>query len=151
MSIPEIKYGRPLLAAGRFAQFYVQRKGCSGAQFLTIPVIARSCALLDFELGAMLQISSRSTGRGALVEPAALVGLETCVQHRLSVQGAFEHFQIHFHPTALKQLFRLSAPELTNQNHAACEVLGARVSELRQQLGEARSFEHRTRLVVRQE
>lgn len=146
MSIPEIQYGRPSLAASRFVQFYVQRKGCSGAQTLEIPVIARSCALLDFELGAMLQISSRSTGLSRLVEPATLVGLETCVQCRLLVRDAFEHFQIHLRPTALKQLFGLPAPELTNQNHAACAVLGSRVSELRQRLGEAHSFEHRTQL-----
>lgn len=146
MSTPEIRYGRPSLGASRFVQFYVQRKGCSGVRTLTMPVMARSCALLDFELGDMFQISSRSTGFGRLVEPAALVGPETCVQHRLSVQGAFEHFQIHFHTTALKHLFRLSAPELTDRNYAANDILGAWVSELRQQLGEARSFEHRTRL-----
>ena len=146
MSTPETQYGRPSLGASRFVQFYVQRKGCSGAQTLAIPVVARSCALLDFELGAMPQLSARRTGLSRALEPGALVGVETYVQHSLLWRGAFEHFQIHFRPTALKQLFGLPAPELTNENHAACAVLGSRVSELRQRLGEARSFEQRTQL-----
>lgn len=113
---------------------------------MSIPVIARSCALLDFELGDMLQIRARSTGSTRPVEPAALVGLETYVQNHLLLDGNFESFQIQFRPAALKQLFGLAMPELTNQNHAAHAVLSSKVSELRQRLGEAHSFQERVQL-----
>jgi uncharacterized protein DUF6597 len=113
---------------------------------VAIPVIARSCALLDFELCDSLQIRSCSTGVIQATEPVALVGLETYVQNRLLVHGNFESFAIRFRPAALKQLFGLPMPELTNQNHAAGAVLGSKVSELRQRLGEARSFEERVQL-----
>jgi len=102
--------------------------------------------LLDFELGDMLQIRSCSTGLIRRVETTSLVGLETYVQHHLLVHGNFETFQIQFRPAALKQLFGLAMPELTNQNHAAYAVLGSNVSELRSRLEEARSFGERVHL-----
>jgi methylphosphotriester-DNA--protein-cysteine methyltransferase len=46
----------------------------------------------------------------------------------------------------LKQLFGLPIPELTNQNLAAHAVIGPKISQLRQRLGEARSFEERVQL-----
>jgi AraC-like DNA-binding protein len=146
VSTQETQYSCPSLAASRFVRCYIQRKGCSGAVIVTIPVIARSCALLDVELGDMLQIRSCSTGLTRQVEPMALVGLETYVQNHLLVHGNSEIFQIQFRPAALKQLFGLPMPELTNQNHAACGVLGSQVSALRQRLGEAYSFEERVQL-----
>jgi AraC-like DNA-binding protein len=142
----ETQYSRPSLAVSQFVHYYVQRKGGLGAASLTIPVKARSCALLDFELGDMLQIRSCSSDVTRRVEPAALVGLETKVQNHLLVDSNFENFQVHFRPAALKQLFGLPMPELTNQNYAAHAILGSKVSQLRQRLGEARSFEERVQL-----
>lgn len=146
MSKPEVQYARPSLTASRFVQFYVQRKECLAAQTVTIPVIARSCALLDFEFGGVLQATSLSTGVSRVASPAVLVGLETRVRHRLSVRGDFEHFQIHFRPTALRHLFGFAASEVTDQDYEACAVLGLTVSDLRQRLGEACTFDQRVHL-----
>jgi hypothetical protein len=80
VSAQETQYSCSLLAASRFVHCYLQRKGRLGGVGLTIPVIARSRALLDFELGDILQIRSCSTGLAQPAEPATLVGLETYVQ-----------------------------------------------------------------------
>jgi AraC-like DNA-binding protein len=113
---------------------------------VTIPVIARSRALLNVELGDSLQICSCSTGLTHQPEPVMLVGPETYVQNHLLVHGHFESFAIQFRPAALKQLLGLPMPELTNQNLEARAVLGSKTSELRHRLGEARSFEERVQL-----
>ncbi|MBV8864733.1 MAG: hypothetical protein JO210_04960 [Acidobacteriaceae bacterium] len=104
----ETQHSHPSLSASRFVHRYIQRKGRLHGDGMTISVIARSCALLDFELGDIWQIRSCRTGLTQTVEPVTLVGLETYVQNQLLVSGNFESFAIQFRPAALKQLFRIA-------------------------------------------
>ena len=142
----DTQHSCPSETASRFVRCYVQRKGCSGAVGITIPAIARSCPLLNFEFGDMLQIRSSTTGVVQRVEPAMVVGLETYVRNYLLVNGTFEGFAIQFRPAALKQLFGLPMHELANQHCAAHAVFGPKVSKFRERLGEARSFEERVQI-----
>lgn len=130
----------------RYVRYYAQREAQFGISGVAIPVLARSCPLLDFEFGDPIGIHSSSSGLTPRAETAALVGLETYVQNHLLISGHFEHFAIHFQPLALNHLFGLPVFELTNCNHAAHAVLGPAISQLRQRLGEARSFQERVQL-----
>lgn len=104
----DTQHSCPSETAGRFVRCYVQRKGCSGAEGMTIPAIARSCPLLDFELGDMLQIRSSATGVTQRVEPAMVVGLETYVRNYLPVNGTFESFAIAIPPRRVETALRIA-------------------------------------------
>jgi AraC-like DNA-binding protein len=133
----------------RYVRYYVQRDLRLGNSSLAIPVLARSSCLLDFELGDSIGIHSSRTGLNERAETAAVVGLETYAQNQLLLRGDFEHFQIHFKPLALHHLFGLPVRNLTNCNHPAHAVLGAAVSQLRQQIGGAQTFQERVQLADR--
>ena len=146
MSTQHTQFSRPSLGATRYVIYYAQRNVRLGNSRLTISVLARSCPLLDFELGDPIGVNSSSTGLAQRVEAPRLVGIETYVQNQLLLTGNFEHFQIRFQPTALFHLFGLPLLDLTNCNHAARAVLGAAVSLLHQQLAEAQTFQERVQL-----
>ena len=146
MSAQRTQFGRPSIGAMRFVRHYAQRDVRLGNSLLTVPVVARSCSLLDFELGDPIGVHSSCNGLAERVEAPALVGLETYSQNLLLLTGNFEHFQIHFRPLALSHLFGLPVLDLTNCNYAAHAVLGSAISQLYQRLGEAHTFEDRVRL-----
>lgn len=146
MSAERVQFGRPSDGTARYVRHYVQREVRLGDISVAIPVLARSSSLVDFEFGDPLEIHSSSTGFSKQAEAAALVGLETYRQNHLMVKGNVEHFAIHFQPLALRHLFGLPVFDLTNCNHAADSVLGSAWSELKQRLGEARSFQERVQL-----
>ena len=68
------------------------------------------------------------------------------MQNQLVLSGNFEHFQVHFQPLALSNLFGLPLSDLTNCNYPAHAVLGSAVSLLNQRLGEAHTFQERVQL-----
>ena len=149
MSSERIQFGKPSAGAMRYVRYYVQRDVRLGESGLAVPVLARAWCLLDFELGDPIGVRSCRTGLNDHAETNALVGLETYVQNQLLLRGHFEHFQIHFKPLALNHLFGLPMLELTNCNHAAHGVLGSAVSQLRQRIGEANTFQERVLLADR--
>ena len=149
MSTQRTQFGKPSTGAMRYVRYYVQRDVRLGESSIAIPVLARAWCLLDFELGDSIGVRSSRTGLNDRAETAALVGLETYVQNQLLLRGNFEHFQIHFKPLALHHLFGLPVLDLTNCNHSAHGVLGSAVSQLRQRIGEARTFQGRVQLADR--
>lgn len=130
----------------RYVRYYVQNEARLGNSSLAIPVFARTCCLLDFELGNPIGVHSSRTGLTQWGNTSALVGPETYVQNQLLLSGNVEHFAIHFKPLALNHLFGLPVLDLTNCNHAAHSVLGSTASQLEQRLGEAHTFQERVQL-----
>lgn len=82
-------------------------------------------------------------------ETAALVGSQTHQRCQLVVQGNVETFAIVFRPAAIHALFGLPAVEIIDGDHAARAVLGAAVWELREEMGNARTFRQRVQTVDR--
>jgi AraC-like DNA-binding protein len=148
MSAEPIQFGKPCMGANRYVLYYVQRHERLGSARITVPVLARARCLLDFELGDAIGVHSSRTGLKERAETSVLVGLETYAQNQLLIGGNFEHFQIHFRPLALYHLFGLPVLELTDRNHAAHAVLGSAVSQLRQRLGDVRTFQQRVQLAA---
>ncbi len=133
-------------ATKRYVRLYVQREAQLGISTFMHPVPARSAHLLDFEFGGPIEIHTSGTDLTRTAETVALVGLQTSQRHQLLIRGSVESFVIFFQPAAIHQLFRLPPGDIVNRDHEAHLVLGAALSELHQQLGNAGSFEERVQI-----
>jgi AraC-like DNA-binding protein len=133
-------------ATKRYVRLYVQREAQLGISTFMHPVPARSAHLLDFEFGGPIEIHTSGSDLTRTAETVALVGLQTSQRNQLLIRGDVESFVIFFQPAAIHQLFRLPPGDLINRDHAAHLVLGAAVSELHQQLGNAGSFQERVQI-----
>jgi AraC-like DNA-binding protein len=133
-------------ATKRYVRLYVQREAQLGISTFMHPVPARSANLLDFEFGGPIEIHTSGTDLTRTAETVALVGLQTSQRNQLLIRGNVESFVIFFQPAAIHQLFRLPPGDIINRDHAAHLVLGAAVSELHQQLGNAGSFQERVQI-----
>jgi AraC-like DNA-binding protein len=65
----------------------------------------------------------------------------------MHLTGSLESFVIMFQPDGLHRLFSIPMHELADRDYEADSVLGGFISQVRQRLGEARSFAERVRLV----
>jgi AraC-like DNA-binding protein len=137
---------KPSKAAARFIRFYIQREARLGAITLTNPVPARGTPMLSFQFGGPVEVRLYGTDVTRTAETAALIGAQTFQRCQLVVRGYVETFVIVFWPSAIHQLFGLPPTEITNCDHAAHGVLGAEASELRQKLGNARTFSERVQI-----
>ncbi len=133
-------------AAARFVQFYMQRETRLGAATLIHPVPARAAHMISFQFGGPVEVRLYGADVTRRAETAALIGPQTHQRCQLIVRGNVETFVIIFWPSAIHQLFGLPAAETTNRDIAAHAVLGAAASELRQKLGNARTFSERTQI-----
>jgi AraC-like DNA-binding protein len=133
-------------ATKRYVRLYVQREAQLGLSTFVHPVPARSAHVLDFEFGGPIEIHTSGTDLTRTAETVALVGLQTSQRNQLFIRGNVESFVIFFQPAAIHQLFRLPPGEIIDRDHAAHLVLGAAVSELHQQLGNAGSFRERVQI-----
>jgi AraC-like DNA-binding protein len=133
-------------ATKRYVRLYVQREAQLGISTFMHPVPARSAHILDFEFGGPIEIHTSGTDLTRTAETPALVGLQTSQRNQLLIRGNVESFVIFFQPAAIHQLFRLPPGDIVNRDHAAHLVLGAAVSDLHQQLGNAGSFQERVRI-----
>ncbi len=130
-------------AAERFVQFYMQREAELGATTLIHPVPARAAPMLSFQFGGPVEVRLFGAGVTRAAETAALIGPQTYQRCQLLVRGNVETFVIAFRPSAIHQLFGVPPVEITNRDYAAHAVLGSAASELRQKLGNARTFRER--------
>ena len=139
-------FSLPSKVANRYVLCYLQRELQLGRSTVIQPVPARTARLLDFEFGDPVKILCPGTGITRTAEPAALVGLQTYQHYQLLLCGNVKTFVIVFRPAAIHQLFGLPAHEFVNCDHAAHAVLGTAVSILREQLGNALSFQGRVQI-----
>jgi hypothetical protein len=102
--------------------------------------------MLTFQFGGPVGVRFYGTDVTRTAETAALIGPQTHQRCQLVIRGDVETFVIVFRPSAIHRLFGLPAVETTNRDHAAHAVLGAAVSALREELGNARSFHERVRI-----
>jgi len=133
-------------AAAQFVQFYLQREAQLGGTTLIHPVPARAAHMLSFQFGGPVEFRLYGADVARTAEAAALIGTQTHQRCQLLVRGSVETFVIVFRASAIHRMFGLPAVETANRDHAAHAVLGAAASELREKLGNARTFQERVQI-----
>ncbi len=111
------------------------------------PVAARTSPVIEFTFGDPYIVQIRAQHESERAHGVAVVGAQTYRRVDLNLQGRVESFVILFHPGGLSRLFSIPADLLTDRHFEGRSVLGESVDELRSQLGEARSFAQRIRIV----
>jgi AraC-like DNA-binding protein len=110
------------------------------------PIPARSIGCIEFTFGVPYSIRHLDRTRLEITHPATLIGAKTHQRIQLESQGHTETFTILFQPTGLQTVFALPGNLLVDEHYDAGAVLGSRLSELREMLGEAGSFEERVQI-----
>lgn len=104
------------------------------------PIPARTFACLEFTFGVPYRIHDARIPIPERTFASALIGAKTHRQVTLELNGHVETFAILFQPTGLQQLFGVPASEIVDTHYDASGVIGAALSQLRTELGEATSF-----------
>jgi len=79
--------------------------------------------------------------------PVTIVGPQTNRRVDMQLRGKQSSFVIMFQPDGLRRLFSLPMQELADRAGVAHSLIGARISQVWQQLGNLASFEKRVLLV----
>jgi len=117
-----------------------------GDATINLPIPARSIGCIEFTFGVPYSIRHLDRMRLEITHPATLVGAKTHQRIQLESQGHTETFTILFQPTGLQMMFGLPGSLLVDEHYDAGAVLGSRLPELREMLGEAGSFEERVQI-----
>ena len=110
------------------------------------PIPARTFACLEFTFGVPYDIHDLSKPIPERTFATALIGAKTHRQISLELNGHVETFVILLQPSGLQQLFGVPEAEIVDTHYDAHGVIGAAMSDLRAQLGEANSFAARARI-----
>jgi AraC-like DNA-binding protein len=113
------------------------------------PIPARSIGCIEFTFGVPYRIRHVDPARLEITHPATLVGAKTRQRIQLESQGYTETFTILFQPTGLQNLFAVPGKIIIDEHYDAEAVLGRRLANLREMLGEADSFEQRVHIANR--
>lgn len=146
-----IQYGvllasRPAPALRYLIRHYYQVQESLVDRVSLQPVPARSPQILEFMFGTRYQVHRLDRDTTEDVRAVALVGARTCRSAELILSGAVDAFTIVFQPGAFSTLFQVPAAELTNADFDGEAVLGRRVGELYDRLGEVSGFNDRVRI-----
>jgi AraC-like DNA-binding protein len=130
----------------QYVRFYAHQEAQLGNASLVQPIPARATPLISFIFGDPHEVHWCDCPKVETSPRTVIVGLQTYRRVRLRLTGTVESFVIFFQPTGLNRMFSLPMPELTNRDHEARAVLGIRIQELEQRLGESKSFEERVQI-----
>lgn len=134
---------RPVPALRRLIRHYYQVKDSLLGRVSLQPVPARSPQILEFMFGTHYQVRRGDSEATENVRAVALVGSRTTPSAELILSGNVDAFTIVFMPGAISMLFGVPAVELTNGDFNGQEVLGQRINELHERLGEVSAFHDR--------
>ncbi len=141
------RFFRPAPGLEQFVRFYVQREVQIRGAAVVHPVPARAAAIIEFDFGDSVDVLDYQQLAQRKSPTAVIVGPQTYRRVEMQLQGALESFVIMFQPDGLHRLFSIPMHELTDQDYEAHSVLGSFISQIRQRLGNSRSFGERVRLV----
>ena len=130
-----------------FVRFYVQREVEIRGAAVVHPVPARAAAMIEFDFCEPIHALDYSQGIHRKSPVAIVVGPQTYRRIDLQLQGTLESFVIMFRPDGLHRLFSIPMHELTDRDYEAHSVLGGFIANVRERMGNERSFEERVRLV----
>jgi AraC-like DNA-binding protein len=110
-------------------------------------VTARAAAMIEFDFGDPIHALDYAQGIYRKSPMAIVVGPQTYRRVELQLQGTLESFVVMFEPDGLHRLFSIPMHELTDRDYEAHSVLGGFIANVRQRMGNERSFAERVRLV----
>jgi AraC-like DNA-binding protein len=128
-----------------FIRAYVQREAHLGTRELVEPVVARLGVMLEFEFAGSYEV--RNYGSETVEDPNAIsvIGPQGWRRSRLIIRGHIESLVVMFQPFGFHALFGVPTAPLSNAGTEGHALLGRRVSQLHQRLGNLRSFAHRAK------
>lgn len=141
------RFHNPAPGLEHFVRFYVQREVQIHGAAVVHPVPARAAAMIEFDFGDPIHTLDHAQGRGRKSPMVIVVGPQTYRRVELQLQGTLESFVIMFQPDGLHRLFSIPMHELTDRDYEAHSVLGGFIANVRQRMGNERSFVARVRLV----
>lgn len=130
-----------------FVRTYVQRTAVLGDITLTEPVLARLGVMMEFAFKDQYDVRSYGTDQRNQSAYAALVGPISYRRARLVIRGNIESLVIMFQPAGFHMLFGESTAPFAEQGFDVTTILGSRVWNLYQRLGNERSFAARVDLL----
>lgn len=141
------RFHNPAPGLKHFVRFYVQREVQIRGAAVVHPVPARAASLIEFDFGDPIHALDYSQGIHRKSPVAIVVGPQTYRRIDLELQGTLESFVIMFRPDGLHRLFSIPMHELTDRDYEAHSVLGGFIANVRERMGNERSFAERVRLV----
>ena len=126
-----------------FVSHYTQREERVFAGARTEPVPARIQNVLEFQFRDHYEIRHFDSERVEFGSRAAVVGAQTYRRCLLVIRGHMDGFVVVFRPTGLYQLFGIEMSQFIDRSYEAGSVIGNEITEVWQQLGEARNFRER--------
>ena len=137
----------PELVLKPFVRAYVQREAHLGSGELVEPVVARLGVMLEFEFAGSYEV--RNYGTETVEEPnnISIIGPQSWRRSRLIIRGHVESLVVMFQPCGFHGLFGVATEPLAQTGTEGHSVLGPAVSRLHQQLGNARCFAERARML----
>jgi AraC-like DNA-binding protein len=142
-----MRFHPPAPALGRFVRFYVQRDVHIRGIVIPHPVPARAASMIEFDFGDQVDVLYDGSAIAVKSHAAVVVGPQTYRRVEMRLTGALQSFVIMFQPDGLHRLFGIPMHLLTDADGDAHSVLGAFISTVREQLGNAGSLEERVRIV----
>lgn len=136
-------FSKPAAGLEEFVRFYVHREFHLTDSVVVHPVPARPTPILHFDFGDMSDVILLDEGVMVKSPLTVLVGPQTYRRVEMRLQGRQSSFVIMFQPDGLRRLFSVPMHELTDTAGDAHSVLGTRVSELWQALGNLDLFQRR--------
>lgn len=140
-------FSQPAPGLEQFVRFYVQRELRIRDGAVVHPVPARATPMIVFEFADPPHVFTRNVRAPRRSPAAVVVGPQTSRLGEMYLQGDLETFAIMFLPDGLHRLFSIPMQELTDRSYEAHSVLGAFISDLRERVGNARSFNERVGIV----
>ncbi len=141
------QFAKPHPGLQEFVRFYTHREFQITGGAIVHPVPARATPMIHFDFGDATDVILLDKGVCVQSPPVVIVGPQTYRQVELQLRGKLSSFAIMFQPDGLRRLFSLPMQELTDTSGDAHSVLGARMAQLWQMLGNLASFERRAGVV----
>ena len=142
-----VLFSAPALHLTKLVRFYVQREVRIDGDAVVHPVPARATPMIEFDFGDRVDIRDVNQAELFKSPPTVIVGPQTHRRVDMHLRGTLESFVIMFQPDGFDRLFSIPMRELTDRDYEAESVLGRSMAQLRQRLGECRSFNERVSLV----
>jgi AraC-like DNA-binding protein len=145
--MPISQFSKPAACLEPFVRFYIQRDVRIVGEAVVHPVPARPAPLMVFDFGDptdILYYDHEAVTKSASV---TVVGPQTYRRLEMQLVGSLDTFVVGFQPDGIYRLFSVPANELTNQDFEAQSVLGPVIAEMKERLGNARSFSERVQIV----
>ena len=142
----ELQTSLPSAPLRRFVRLYVQRRLGIGAN-LNEPVLARLGGLFEFHFAGLYRVPICGTDRFEHCAPTLVVGPISRRRVQLQADGAVEALTVMFQPHGLYELLGVPTHLLAEHAEEAHALLGRRMPQLYEALGNVSQFADRVDLL----